>query len=59
MVDLVKIALILIFPSSMNVKMLWATLRHMGYYRKLIKGYATIMAPLEKLLKKDVAFERS
>ena len=31
----------------------------MGYYRNFIKGYAAITAPMEKLLKKDAAFEWS
>ena len=29
----------------------------MRYYHKYIKGYTVITAPMEKLLKKDVAFE--
>ena len=41
----------------MNVKMIWVTLGHTEYYRKFIKGYAAITATMEKLLKKDVAFE--
>ena len=59
LVDPAKIMLILSFPPLMNVKILWETLGHMRYYRKFIKGYIAITAPLENLLKKDVAFELS
>ena len=57
LVDPMKIALILSLPLSTNVNMLCATMGHMGYYHKFIRGYTTINAPLEKLLKKDIAFE--
>ena len=57
MVDPVKIALILSLPPPMNVKMLHATLGHTGYYRKFITGYGVMIAPMKKLLNKDVAFE--
>jgi len=33
-----------------------ATLDNIGYYRKFIKSYAQITAPMEKLLKKDATF---
>ena len=56
LVDPMKIVLILSFPPSTNVKMLRVTLGHTRYYRKFIRGYAVITAPMEKLLKKDVAF---
>ena len=57
LVDPLTIVLILSFSSPTNVKMLQATLGHTGYYHKFIKGYASITAPMEKLLNKDVAFE--
>ena len=37
--------------------MLQETMGHTGYYRKFIKGYAMITAPMEKLLNKEVTFE--
>jgi hypothetical protein len=33
------------------------TLGHTGYYKKIIKGYALITAPMEKLLRKDTKFQ--
>ena len=57
LVNSVKITLILNLPPPTNVKMIWATLGNTGYYRKFIKGYATITAPMEKLLKKDATYE--
>ena len=59
LVDSAKIALILSLPPPANVNMLRVMLGHMGYYCKFIKGYAAIIAPMEKLLKKDAAFEWS
>lgn len=56
MVDLSKIIIIINMDPHRNVKQLCATLAHTGYYRKLIKAYAQITAPMEKLLKKDVMF---
>ena len=56
LVDPAKIELILSLPPPMNVKMLRETLGHTGYYHKFIRGYATITAPMEKLLKKYVAY---
>ena len=57
LVDPAKIALILSFPPLTNVNMLQETLWHMGYYHNFIKGYTAITAPMEKLLKKAVAYE--
>ena len=57
LVDLVKLVLILSLPPPTNVNMLQATLGHIDYYRKSIKGYAVITAPMEKLLKKDATYE--
>ena len=51
--DLAKIAVIVNLEAPRNVKQLRMTLGHTGYYIKLIKAYAQITAPMEKLLKKD------
>jgi hypothetical protein len=32
-------------------------LGHIGYYKKIIKGYAYITTPMEKLLKKYIKFQ--
>ena len=56
MVDPRKIVVIPNLEAPRSVKKLCATLRHTGYYRKFIKGYAQITALMEKLLKKDVTF---
>ena len=53
LVDPSKIVLILNLPPPMNVNKLRATLGHTGYYHKLIRGYAMITTPMEKLLNKD------
>ena len=57
MVDPVKIAIIVNLPPLKSVKQLHTTLGHTGYYRKFIKGYAQIIGPMEKKLKKDIKFE--
>ena len=56
MVDPTKIMAILNLEVPRSVKQLCATLGHMGYYKKFIKGYATIITPMENLLKKYVTF---
>jgi hypothetical protein len=53
LVDPSKIAIIVDLPPPMSVKQLRTTLGHIGYYRKLIEGYAQITVPMDKLLKKD------
>ena len=57
MVDPAKIAIIVNLPPPASVKQLRTTLGHTRYYRKFIKGYAQITAPMEKLLKHDVKYE--
>ena len=57
LVDPTKIVIILSLSPPTNVKMLQAILGHIRYYRNFIKGYIVITAPMEKLLKKDGAFE--
>ena len=52
-----KIAIIVNLPPPKLVKQLRTTLGHTGYYRKFIKGYAQITAPMEKQLKKEIKFE--
>ncbi len=54
--DPAKIAIIVNLPPPTSVRQLRATLGHMGYYRKFIRGYAKITTPIENLLKKDNEF---
>jgi hypothetical protein len=56
-VDLAKIDVIVNLPPPELVHQLRETLGHIGYYRKFIKGYAKITAPMENLLKKDIKFQ--
>jgi hypothetical protein len=55
-VDPSKIAIIVDLPPATPVKQLRTVLGHTGYYRKFIKGYAQLIAPMERLLKKDCQF---
>ncbi|XP_025628112.1 uncharacterized protein [Arachis hypogaea] len=48
-----KVQAIQDWPQPSSVKQLRAFLGLMGYYRHFIKGYATLVAPLTDLLKKD------
>lgn len=51
-----KISVILNIEALWSVKHLCTTLGHTGYYRKFIKSYAQIIAPMEQLLKKDATY---
>jgi hypothetical protein len=57
LVDPAKIAVIVNLPPPKIVYQLRATLGHTGYYKKFIKGYAQIIAPMEKLLRIDTKFQ--
>ena len=57
LVNPAKIAVIVNLPPPKLVIQLRATLGHTNYYKKFIKGYAQITAPMEKLLKKDIQFQ--
>jgi hypothetical protein len=52
LVDPSKIGIIFNLPPPTLVKQLCTVIGHTGYYRKFIKGYAHITAPMENLLKK-------
>jgi hypothetical protein len=57
LVDPAKVVVIVNLPPPKSVCQLRETLGHTCYYRKFIKGYAQITAPMEKLLNKDSKFE--
>lgn len=56
MVEPAKIVVIVNLETPKNVKQLRTMLGHTRYYRKFIKTYAQLIAPMEKLLKKDATF---
>jgi hypothetical protein len=56
LIDSAKIAVIINLPPPKIACQLRAMLGLTGYYRKFIKGYAQITAPMENLLRKDTKF---
>jgi hypothetical protein len=57
LVDPAKIVFIVKLPPPKSVRQLKSTLGHTRYYRKFIRGYAQIIAPMENLLKKDTKYQ--
>ena len=57
MVDPTQISIIVNLAPLSSVKQLRTTLGHIGYYRKLIKGYDYATTPLENLLKKNNKYQ--
>ena len=55
--DLAKIVVIVNLPPPKSVRRLKSTLGHTRYYRNFIRGYAQIIAPMEKLLNKDIKYQ--
>lgn len=56
-VDRAKIATVADFPQPRNVKQVRSFLGMCNYYRKFIKDYSNICAPLLNLLKKNIRFQ--
>ena len=54
-----KIEAMINYPTPTTVDEVRSFLGLSGYYRRFIKGYASIASPLSALLKKDVQFEWS
>jgi len=51
--DIGKVQAIMEWPEPHNIKQLRGFLGLTGYYRRFIKGYATLVGPLTDLLKKE------
>ena len=56
-IDKVKVDLIFYFTLPVSVREVHSFLDHSGFYRRFIKDFSKIRAPLFKLLQKDVAFD--
>jgi hypothetical protein len=56
-VDPAKITVIVNLPAPKIVHQLRETLGHTRYYKKFVKGYVQITAPMEKLLRKDTKYQ--
>ena len=55
-VDPAKIEVIVGLPSPKNQKEVRIFLGHVGYYRRFIENFTKIVAPLFKMLMKDIEF---
>ncbi|GMJ07948.1 hypothetical protein HRI_004464000 [Hibiscus trionum] len=58
-VDSKKVQAILDWRPPRNVSEIRSFLGLAGYYRRFVKGFSVIVAPLTKLIRKDVTFEWS
>ena len=56
-VDPANIEVIVNLPSPKNQKEVRSFLGHVGYYRRFIENFTKIVAPMFKLLMKDVEFQ--
>ena len=57
LLDPTKVLIVLDLPPPTSITQLTIVLGHIGYYRKFIRGYVEITAPMEKVLKKDGKFQ--
>jgi hypothetical protein len=57
LVDKTKVVVILNMPPPTSTHQCRSTLGHIRYYRKFVRRYVTIIAPLEHLLKKSELFQ--